>query len=333
MARTPEKAAVRRRIGRRAAGRDPPGAAVRGAAGDEGAACRTRSRRRSSARRRCTPAWARSSITSPAAGPTLVFIHGDLPRGILLRMVEGVPAIHRQPPRARAGFDRLRRVRAPGREPHGDRLRHGRWRSSSAGHATSRSPSWRAGWAAGLSVLLASQHPEVVRQLLLWMPTGLTELGAAEVSPGQAAGEHGARWSTASSTAIMNPAAPPCAAGWRCMASLMPARITEETLDVYATCAQQYGAEHAIRNLYAGPPECRTSRSACRCSSQPVSFLWPGAAGVDAHPSCRAACKPWRAAAALRFAPRLSQLAAVEAPAEIAALLADELDPGPKVVR
>src|ERR1700733_58219 len=33
------------------------------------------------------------------------------------------------------------------------------------------------GLGGGLSVLVASQHPEVVRQLILWMPIGLTEKG------------------------------------------------------------------------------------------------------------------------------------------------------------
>jgi len=186
------------------------------------------------------------------------------------------------------------------------------------------------GLGAGLSVLLASQHPEVVKQLVLWMPTGLTELGAPEASIGRR-------------LASMAPAAHrflyrnyessrPAVRAWLAMHGFADAsRITEETVDVYATCAQQYGAEHAIRNLYVGRLNVDLE-GRLPLVSQPVTLLWPDQTAAG-HLELPARLQGLARGSRLRFAPRFSQLAAVEGPAEIAALLAEELDPWPKVVR
>jgi len=107
-------------------------------------------------------------------------------------------------------------------------------------------------------------------------------------------------------------------------------RITEETLDVYATCAQQYGAEHAMRNLYAGRLNVDLEQR-LPMLTQPVTLLWPEPA--DAPAELPARLQALARGSRLLLVPRLSQLAAVEGAAEIAALLAEELDPGPKVVR
>jgi pimeloyl-ACP methyl ester carboxylesterase len=185
------------------------------------------------------------------------------------------------------------------------------------------------GLGGGLSVLLASQHPEVVKQLVLWMPTGLTELGAREVSFGRR-------------LASMAPLAHrflyrnyessrPAVRGWLAMHGFTDAsRMTEETVDVYATCAQQYGAEHAIRNLFAGRLNVDLE-GRLPLVSQPVTLLWPEhtAGNLELPSRLQALARGSR----LRFAPRFSHLAAVEGPAEIAALLAEELDPGPKLVK
>jgi pimeloyl-ACP methyl ester carboxylesterase len=186
------------------------------------------------------------------------------------------------------------------------------------------------GLGGGLSVLLASQHPEVVRQLVLWMPTGLTELGVRQVSMGRR---------LASMTPLAhrfmyrnyesNRAA---VRGWLAMHGFADAsRITDETLDVYATCAQQYGAEHAIRNLYSGRLNVDLEER-LPTLSQPVTLLWPEAAG-DGPSELPARLQGLARGSRLRTASRLSQLAAVEGAEEIAALLAEELDPGLKVVR
>jgi pimeloyl-ACP methyl ester carboxylesterase len=187
------------------------------------------------------------------------------------------------------------------------------------------------GLGGGLSVLLASQHPEVVKQLVLWMPTGLTELGVREVSIGRR---------LASRTPLVHrflyrnyESNRSAVRGWLAMHGFADAtRMTDETLEVYATCAQQSGAEHAIRNLFAGRLNVDLEER-LPMLSQPVTLLWPEQVAGEGNPELPGRLQGLARGSSLRMAGRLSQLAAVEAPAEIAALLVEELDPGPKVVR
>jgi pimeloyl-ACP methyl ester carboxylesterase len=186
------------------------------------------------------------------------------------------------------------------------------------------------GLGAGFSVLLASQHPEVVKQLVLWMPTGLTELGVRPVSMTRR---------FASMMPLMhrflyrnyesNRAA---IRAWLVNQGFTDAsRITDETLDVYATCAQQSGAEHAIRNLYTGRLNVGLEER-LPMVSQPVTILWPELA--PENPSeLPGRFQALARGSRMRIAGRLGQLAAVEGSAEIADLLAEELDPRLKVVR
>jgi pimeloyl-ACP methyl ester carboxylesterase len=180
---------------------------------------------------------------------------------------------------------------------------------------------------AGLGVLVASQHPEVVKQLILWMPTGLP--GKGEVS-------------FARRLCSMFPllhrfmyrnyeSARASIRGWIALHGFVdPARIPEEVLDVYTTCAQQYGAEHAIRNLYSGRLNIDIEERLATLS-QPVTFLWPDPP-PDGKASRPARLQSLAKGSRLVQAPRLSRLAAVENPAELASLLANELSPGPKVI-
>ena len=186
------------------------------------------------------------------------------------------------------------------------------------------------GLGGGLSVLLASQHPEVVKQLLLWMPTGLTELGVRDVSLGRRLASmaplvHRFMYRNYESSRV-------AVRGWLATHGFTDAsRITDETVDVYATCAQQYGAEHAIRNLYAGRLNVDLEKR-LPTLSQPVTMLWPEQP-VETPAELPGRLQGLARGSRLLLVPRLSQLAAVEGAAEIAALLAEELDPGPKVVR
>ena len=58
-----------------------------------------------------------------------------------------------------------------------------------------------------------------------------------------------------------------------------PGKISQETVDVFATCAQQYGAEHAIFDLltqrYAFDLESLIARV-----TQPMTLLWANSASV-----------------------------------------------------
>ncbi len=123
----------------------------------------------------------------------------------------------------------------------------------------------------------------------------------------------------------------PAVRGWLAMHGFAdPSRMTEETVDVYATCAQQYGAEHAIRNLFAGRLNVDLE-GRLPLVSQPVTLLWPEQTGGQLELPSR--LQALARGSRLRFAPRFLHLAAIEGPEEIAALLAEELDPGPKLVR
>jgi len=187
------------------------------------------------------------------------------------------------------------------------------------------------GLGGGLSVLLASQHPEVVKQLVLWMPTGLTEFGVRQVSMGRrmaamAPVVHRFMYRNYESSRA-------AVRGWLVMHGFADAsRITDETVEVYATCAQQYGAEHAIRNLYAGRLNVDLE-ARLQTLSQPVTLLWPEQPQEAGSLEMPARLQGLTKGSRLRLAPRLSQLAAVEGAAEMAALLAEELDPSLKVVR
>jgi hypothetical protein len=108
-------------------------------------------------------------------------------------------------------------------------------------------------------------------------------------------------------------------------------RITDETVEVYATCAQQSGAEYAIRNLLMGRLNVAIEER-LPMVSQPVTILWPESAGENAS-ELPGRLQALARGSRMRLAGRLSQLAAVEAPGEIASLLCEELDPGLKVVR
>jgi pimeloyl-ACP methyl ester carboxylesterase len=263
------------------------------------------------------------------SGPTLAFIHGICPGASSYEWSKVYPQ-----------FTASHRVLAPDLIGFGESARPDA-QLSSADYARSMAEFIRgtcdepvtlvaSGLGAGLSVLLASQHPEVVKQLLLWMPTGLTELGAHEVSLGRRLASmaplvHRFVYRNYES----NRAA---VRGWLAMHGFADAtRITDEMVDVYATCAQQYGAEHAIRNLHAGRLNVDLEER-LPMVSQPVTLLWPeqhAEAPAELPRRLQALAKGSR----LLLVPRLSQLAAMEAPAEVAALLAEELDPGPKVVR
>jgi pimeloyl-ACP methyl ester carboxylesterase len=186
------------------------------------------------------------------------------------------------------------------------------------------------GLGAGLAVLLANQHPELVSHLLLWMPTGLTEHGVQRIPMSR-------RFTSA--TPLLHrfiyrnyESSRGAIRVWLATQGFADAaRISAETLDVYATCAQQSGAEHALRNLYAGRLNVDIEQRLAALA-QPVTMLWPEL--LPDHPSeIPGRLQALARASRLRFAGPFSRLAAIEGPAEIATLLTEELDPRPRVVR
>ena len=263
------------------------------------------------------------------SGPTLVFIHGLCPGASSYEWSKVYPR-----------FTSSHRVLAPDLIGFGESARPDA-SLTAADYARSLAEFIRgtcdepvsivaSGLGAGLSVLLATQHPEVVKQLCLWMPTGFVERRKREVSLGRrvasmAPAVHRFMYRNYESSHA-------AVRGWLAIHGFAdPARITDETIDVYGTCARQYGAEHAIRNLYAGRLNVDLEQR-LPMLSQPATLLWAGQP-AEAPPELPARLQGLARGSRLLLVPRLSQLAAIEGPAEIAALLADELDPGPKVVR
>ena len=181
------------------------------------------------------------------------------------------------------------------------------------------------GLGGGLSVLLASQHPEVVKQLLLWMPTGLTELGMREVSIGRRIASmapmvHRFMYRNYESSRA-------AVRGWLVVHGFADAsRITEET----RRCL--YNLRPAIRGGTRDPEPVRRTpeRGSGGASADVFAAGDTIMAGAVRGSAGRTACAIARAGAGQSSGAgaRLSQLAAVEEPSEIASLLADELDTG-----
>jgi len=263
------------------------------------------------------------------SGPTLMFIHGICPGASSYEWAKVYPQ-----------FTASHRVLAPDLIGFGESARPDA-NLTATDYARSMAEFIRgtcdeavtivaSGLGGGLSILMASQHPEVVKQLILWMPTGRTELDARDVSMGRRlasmvplAHRFFYRNYESSRAAVR---------AWLAIHGFADgSRIADEVLDVYATCAQQYGAEHAIRNLYTGRLNVDIEER-LPTLSQPVTLLWPEQIG-EAQSEVPRRLQGLARGSRLRMGPRLSQLAALEGAVELSALLAEELDPGPKVVK
>lgn len=182
------------------------------------------------------------------------------------------------------------------------------------------------GLGAGFCVLLASQHPELAARLILLMPSGVAEpgrrrraLGTRLVSAIPVLHRFLYRNYRSTASAVRQ---------WLANCAFAnPDAVTDEIADVYATCAQQYGAEHAIRNLCAGRLDFDLE-GRMSALSQPIALLWGDAA--PAQPPEWMENLPARLPGAgaglgltrLRDAGRL---AAVESPQQVAAALREQL--------
>ncbi len=185
------------------------------------------------------------------------------------------------------------------------------------------------GLGGGLCVLVASQHPELVSRLILHMPTGLTEFGQRQLSLST---------KMAAAMPLLNrflyrnyQLTNGAIRAWLTDFGFADAsRVTDEVVDVYATCAQQYGAEHAIANLHAGRL-CFDFEARIKMLPLPVTLLWS-----DATPT---APIEWahRLRASLRngtlvILPNVGPLGALEAPEQMTAILREQLQTGLRVV-
>ncbi|TSA35848.1 MAG: alpha/beta hydrolase [Verrucomicrobiaceae bacterium] len=128
------------------------------------------------------------------------------------------------------------------------------------------------GLTAGISLLLAARHPELVSRLVVFLPTGLKESG---------------KWRAMGMLALSGIpgvsrfvyrnylARAPFIRGWLTRFALVdPASLTDEMVEILATCAQQYGAEYAILGFLRGRLAFDIERR-LRDVAAPVHILWP----------------------------------------------------------
>lgn len=178
------------------------------------------------------------------------------------------------------------------------------------------------GLSAGFCVHLAAQHPEIVSRLILHMPNGSGDVGGHTMTffsrllyrtPLLARFLYRNQLSTRSAVAH-----------WlRKAVFLDPAVVTEEMIDVFATCAQQPAAEHAALAWLSGALSFDLE-ARWRALPQPVALLW----GEERTPEPEG-----RAFGLQRILPTspltiisgAGVMAALEAPAAVVAALDEQL--------
>ena len=186
------------------------------------------------------------------------------------------------------------------------------------------------GLGGGFCAQLASQHPDLVSRLILHMPTGDRNFGFVRLRrSARIAAKAGLlqrflyRNYHSSRSAIRL---------WLTRGKFVdPARMSDEALEVYTTCAQQSGAEYAIRNFHAGRLNVELE-ARLRTVYVPVTFLWGGEPGF---PSLGRGKRLLKATpnGSLRVLPRLGAFAALEDPQAVIDELNEQLDGGLRVVQ
>ena len=127
------------------------------------------------------------------------------------------------------------------------------------------------GLGAGLAAFFASQHPELAARLILLMPTGRRDFGEQRLPLTTRAVSHAPllnrfwyRNYQSTKTAVR---------AWLQRYAFRDAsRISDETLDVYTTCARLPGAEYAILNLHAGGLRCDLDKRLAQLP-QPLTII------------------------------------------------------------
>ncbi len=124
----------------------------------------------------------------------------------------------------------------------------------------------------GFAVLMASHHPDLARRLILIMPTGLTEFRRRRIplwlvvaSKLPALSRSLYRQTLASKSAVT---------AWLKREGFHnESKVTDEHIAVHYTCANQYGAEHAIYSLLTKRYHFDFAERLARLAV-PVSLLW-----------------------------------------------------------
>jgi len=174
------------------------------------------------------------------------------------------------------------------------------------------------GLSAGISLLLAARHPEAVSKLVLFLPTGLKEF-----RNWRAMGMLALRGIPGVSRFVYRSylARKPFIRNWLTRSALVdPSSATDEMVEIFATCAQQYGAEHAILGFLRGHLAFAIERGLQEVAV-PVHILWPDRATGFPSDGGASICRRIPGAS-LESLPGCGILAALENPA----LLSEAVD-------
>ena len=128
------------------------------------------------------------------------------------------------------------------------------------------------GLGAGFCVYLASQHPELVSRLILFMPTAQRDLGRRRLSLRMKLASRipGLNRLLYRNHHVTRAAVRDWLAG---QVFVDPSLVTEEMVDVLTTCGRQYGAEYSILNLFEGRLAFDLE-ARMKTLAQPVTLLW-----------------------------------------------------------
>lgn len=187
------------------------------------------------------------------------------------------------------------------------------------------------GLGAGFCAVLARQHPELVRRLVLWMPCGA--LKGAGVNKAVVEVPWFARVRSTNRVFYCKYLATKNQIRmWlRTFAYADPEKVSDETVEVLTYCASQFGAERAIFHWLGRKFDLELEETLARLT-QPVTLLW----------SEKAAFPPLEWAYRFQRLPRhcnlivlpdVGLLAALEDPARMAGTLSHELATGLRVYR
>ena len=178
------------------------------------------------------------------------------------------------------------------------------------------------GLSAGFCVSLAAQHPELVARLILHMPNGTGEFGEA---PATFFSKLRYRTPLLARFLYRNHLSTKSAVGqWlRRSVFLDPAVVTDEMIDVFATCAQQPAAEHAVLAWLRGALRFDFD-ARWRSLLSPVALLW----GEEKYPEPESRAfrlHRMQPTSTLTTVPGVGAMAALESPVAMIAALEEQL--------
>lgn len=178
------------------------------------------------------------------------------------------------------------------------------------------------GLTAGISLLLAARHPELLSRLMVFLPTGLKEAGNWRAMGILAlSGIPGLRRFVYRNYL----ARPPFIRAWLARFALAnPESLTEEMVAILSTCAMQYGAEHAILGFLRGRMAFHLEHR-LQDVSIPVHILWPDKASGFSPEGGLAICRKLPRAS-LEILSDCGILVALENPDRMEAAIAQYLE-------